>query len=212
VSLHLRFARALAAIRQVTKTQTADTGKYTYTYADLGDVLEECKRALAEQDLVLSQVPSYDDGMLTVTAMIYTTAEEDVDVPITFPAMGMKLPSDAQAYGSALTYARRYQLLTIFGIAPEDDDGKEATTAARTAPGARTEAERTIREEIGKMDRDTRTRFAAEFRQQFGSILAELPNRRHGDALTWTMAWVQDEQWRREAQQNDRAEAEAPNQ
>jgi hypothetical protein len=211
VSLHLRFARALAAIRQVTKTQTADTGKYTYTYADLGDVLDECKRALAEQDLVICQVPSYADGMLTIVTSIFGTADGDDDV-MTFDPMGMKLPSDAQAYGSALTYARRYQLLTIFGIAPEDDDGKEATTAARTAPGARTEAERTIREEIGKMDRDTRTRFAAEFRQQFGSILAELPNRRHGDALTWTMAWVQDEQWRREAQQNDRAEAEAPNQ
>lgn len=33
---------------------------------------------------------------------------------------------DPQGYGSALTYARRYSLVTFCGIAPEDDDGKRA--------------------------------------------------------------------------------------
>jgi hypothetical protein len=31
---------------------------------------------------------------------------------------------DAQGYGSALTYARRYSLMAACGIAPEDDDGQ----------------------------------------------------------------------------------------
>jgi len=35
---------------------------------------------------------------------------------------------DAQAVGSAITYARRYALSSIVGIAPEDDDGNEAST------------------------------------------------------------------------------------
>jgi hypothetical protein len=34
---------------------------------------------------------------------------------------------DAQGYGSALTYARRYALMAACGIAPEDDDGNAAT-------------------------------------------------------------------------------------
>jgi len=33
---------------------------------------------------------------------------------------------DAQGYGSALTYARRYSLMAACGIAPEDDDGNAA--------------------------------------------------------------------------------------
>jgi hypothetical protein len=33
---------------------------------------------------------------------------------------------DPQGYGSALTYARRYSLMTACGIAPEDDDGNAA--------------------------------------------------------------------------------------
>ena len=43
---------------------------------------------------------------------------------------------DPQGYGSALTYARRYSLMTACGIAPEDDDGNAAskTPAAVTKP------------------------------------------------------------------------------
>ena len=35
--------------------------------------------------------------------------------------------NDAQGFGSALTYCRRYGLLAAFGIAPEDDDGNAAS-------------------------------------------------------------------------------------
>jgi hypothetical protein len=34
---------------------------------------------------------------------------------------------DAQGYGSALTYCRRYSLMAACGIAPEDDDGNGAS-------------------------------------------------------------------------------------
>ena len=37
---------------------------------------------------------------------------------------------DAQGYGSALTYARRYSLSSAVGVAPEDDDGNAAVAAA----------------------------------------------------------------------------------
>ena len=40
---------------------------------------------------------------------------------------------DAQGYGSALTYARRYSLQTAFGVAPEDDDGNAASTQKHEA-------------------------------------------------------------------------------
>jgi hypothetical protein len=38
--------------------------------------------------------------------------------------------NDAQGYGSALTYARRYSLSAAFGVAPEDDDGNAAAAAS----------------------------------------------------------------------------------
>ncbi len=43
--------------------------------------------------------------------------------------------SDPQGVGSAITYGRRYLLLAMAGIAPEDDDGNAASKAApRPAP------------------------------------------------------------------------------
>ena len=35
--------------------------------------------------------------------------------------------NDAQGYGAAMTYARRYSIMAACGIAPEDDDGNEAS-------------------------------------------------------------------------------------
>ena len=41
---------------------------------------------------------------------------------------------DAQGYGSALTYARRYGLQTAFGLATEDDDGNAAVASHQGQP------------------------------------------------------------------------------
>jgi hypothetical protein len=42
---------------------------------------------------------------------------------------------DAQGYGSALSYARRYSLMAACSLATEDDDGNQATkTAPQAAP------------------------------------------------------------------------------
>jgi hypothetical protein len=46
--------------------------------------------------------------------------------------------ADWQKNGSAMTYARRYALMALYGLAPEDDDGNAAVahpvTAAQRAP------------------------------------------------------------------------------
>jgi hypothetical protein len=52
-----------------------------------------------------------------------------------FISSEMQIPvskHDAQGYGSALTYARRYALCAFVGIAPEDDDGNGASAKAHT--------------------------------------------------------------------------------
>jgi hypothetical protein len=181
----LAFAEALAAVEPVMKTQEADTGKYTYRYADLGDVLDECKRACGLHGLVITQVPTVREGYLAVSMWLLHKNGGQVH----FDPLMMALPKEAQAYGSALTYARRYQLMTVFGIAPEDDDGRAATVAAQTQPGRRTEAERMIRESIAQMPEPLRRQFVDDFKREFGMSLTDLPAARHGDALTWAREW-----------------------
>src|SRR5262245_51249737 len=69
-SVIAKFAKVLSHIENIAKTQTADTGRYTYTYADLGDVLDEVKRVCNEHGLVPCQIPGYDEDKLTITTVL----------------------------------------------------------------------------------------------------------------------------------------------
>lgn len=183
------FAKALAEVEVVRKKGSADTGKYTYTYADLVDVLAEVKRVCQGFGLAISQVVGQRDGMLTVTTSLYSTTDGSA---MTFDPIELAMPRDPQALGSATTYLRRYSLVAIFAMPVADDDGAEATKQARaTAQGhGRTGAEDRIREIIGSMADDVRAQFVADFKAQFGTGLTDLVSSRHADALTWTLAWM----------------------
>lgn len=181
----LCFRAALASVESVAKTEEADAGKFTIRYASLNAVLAECSRACELHKLQVSQEPTIHEGLFAVRT---TLIHEDGSM-LEFDPMCLPLPKEAQALGSATTYLRRYSLVSLFGIAVEDDDGKAATVAAQAQPGRRTEAERMIREAIANMGEDTRKRFQVAFKEQFGVGLSDLPANKHGDALTWTREW-----------------------
>ena len=52
--------------------------------------------------------------------------------------------NDMQGYGSAVTYARRYGLMSMAGIAPEDDDGNAAGVHKAHLPKVEHAADRQI--------------------------------------------------------------------
>ena len=184
------FHAAKAAVESVVKGETADMGKYQVKYATLNAVHAEVERACELFKLVICQEPTIAvvDNSDPLFAVVNTLIHEDGSM-LEFEPMCLPLPKDAQALGSATTYLRRYSLVSQFGIATPDDDGAAATTAAHTAPGRRTEAERMIRETMAQMPPEQRQGFAADFREHFKMNLADLPAARHGDALQWAKAW-----------------------
>lgn len=98
-------------------------------YADLGACLEAVEDALLAQGIALFQETSLDDSGVTVeTVLLHESGESMRFGKLHVPAS----KQDPQGYGSALTYARRYSLITACGIAPEDDDGNAASR--RDAP------------------------------------------------------------------------------
>lgn len=101
-------------------------------YADLGACLEAVEDALLAQGIALFQETSLDDYGVTVeTVLLHESGESMRFGKLHVPAS----KQDPQGYGSALTYARRYSLITACGIAPEDDDGNAASRpAARQVP------------------------------------------------------------------------------
>lgn len=199
------WAKALAAVENVTKTREADTGKYKYSYADLGDVLDECGRVLEMFGLTMHQTPSFNEAgtLLTVRTIVYHSESGQW---ITWPPLGMVMPKDPQAYGSSLTYARRYGATATFNIATEDDDGAAATAAARAPAqygGWRSGAEQQLRALLGEMPAEVQKEFVVDFKKTFGKGLSDLPVSKHGDALTFATQWKPaadaDEAWRQEA-------------
>lgn len=99
-------------------------------YADLSACVEAVIDALNANGIALVQRTSEcPDGVTVTTVFVHESGETMDSGPLHVPAA----KNDAQGYGSALTYARRYSLMAACGIAPEDDDGNAATKAKREA-------------------------------------------------------------------------------
>ena len=95
-------------------------------YADLGSVMDACLPALNEAGIAVLQPAGEDDtGRYVETIFIHGESGEQLSCKV--PLIVSK--QDMQGYGSAVTYARRYGLMTMAGIAPEDDDGNAASKA-----------------------------------------------------------------------------------
>jgi hypothetical protein len=93
-------------------------------YADLSACVEAVIDGLNNNGIFLMQTTHLcDDGVIVETLFIHESGEQMSAGKLHVPAS----KQDAQGYGSALTYARRYALMAACGIAPEDDDGNEAS-------------------------------------------------------------------------------------
>jgi ERF superfamily len=113
-------------------------------YADLGSVIDAITPALHAHGLVLVQRFTMDGGgPILATDLIHAASGERLTSAV---AIACKDPLDPQRMGSAITYYRRYSLLALLGIAPEDDDSNAASRPAErpfpTEAGARTAAAR----------------------------------------------------------------------
>lgn len=162
------FQRALAEVRDVVKNETANTGSYSYSYADLGSVLDAVKEACASHDLSISQVPMHvEGGMFALTTVLYHAGGGTV----TFDPIVMPMPRDAQALGSAISYCRRYALLSIFGISADDDDGSEATRQSRNAQqfgGKRSAEELAVTVILAALDDNRKEQVATFVKDAYG--------------------------------------------
>ena len=95
-------------------------------YADLGAVLDACLEPLNKNGFALMQPGGKDEhGPYVETIFAHESGEQ-----FTSRVYLIVGKNDMQGIGSAWTYARRYGLLGMAGLAPEDDDG-EATKAPR---------------------------------------------------------------------------------
>lgn len=104
----------------------SDNPFFKSKYADLSSVVEAIREPLASNGLSYIQISHDSQNAACIETLILHTSGEWLSCgPVSVPVS----KSDAQGYGSAMTYARRYSLSAAFGVAPEDDDGNAAAKA-----------------------------------------------------------------------------------
>lgn len=120
---------------RITKDQTAKVegqrAKYTYDFTSIGNVIEAIEQVFAEHGVIIRQpLGQMRIGMngpeLPILTKLKHAASGQFCHSIT-PVPVTKNPG-SQDYGSAITYGRRYTLLSLLGMAPteKDDDGAGA--------------------------------------------------------------------------------------
>ena len=121
------FAALAAAQAEMGKAiKESSNPAFRSKYADLGNVMDACLPALNSHGIALLQPPCEIDGARYVKTILAHESGETLECAV--PLIIGK--NDMQGYGSAVTYARRYGLMAMAGIAPEDDDGTAAVVAA----------------------------------------------------------------------------------
>ena len=99
-------------------------------YADLASVVAALKATFPGHGLAYVQTVVTSEAAVGVeTMLLHASGDWILGEPFYVPVN----KADAQGFGSALTYCRRYSLAAMGGVAPEDDDGNAATKAAPVA-------------------------------------------------------------------------------
>lgn len=136
MATHSNLASALVAFQSamptVHKGKTANVptktgGSYSYTYADLADVVEAATPVLTACGLAFTARPRRtDQGDYELAGVL--THESGEEKEGSLPLMGRT----AQEIGSSITYGRRYLLGCMTGLVTDDDDDGAIAPSERT--------------------------------------------------------------------------------
>jgi len=110
------------------RVPTKSGGGYSYTYAELPDILNEARQTAAAHGLAIIQDVRSENGSVGVRTILVHTSGERMESDWLYLPAG----DTAQTAGSGITYARRYSLTAFLGIAGEDDD--DGAAAGKRAP------------------------------------------------------------------------------
>lgn len=128
-NLHAALAAAQGELKNPEKTKEVKAGKFDFKYADLGDVLEAVLPVFSRHGLSVTQPTQIREGAIVlVTRVNHGTECIESEYPV------CSLNGNHQAMGAAVTYARRYALTSLIGVAAVDDTDGEGAAPAGEGP------------------------------------------------------------------------------
>lgn len=151
-----------AELPSITKTKEAKISSkggfaYSYKYADFATMIKLVTPVLHKHGFIVTCDVAFDGDECIVTTMLRHLGGHMEAV-----AIRLRRGVTPQDTGSAITYARRYGLQCILGIAAdEDDDAASVTESVRASVHAEVEA---MLEEAESLEPGTRERFLKYFK------------------------------------------------
>jgi hypothetical protein len=134
----VKFQGSLEALKT---NSIAKTEKYSFKYADLAVVWDTIRKPLTDNGFAVIQDPTVETIPAAVPTGIPTTKVKIVTLlaHISGEWISSELVLSAEAntpqkIGSAISYGRRYSLLSMLGLASEDDDGNAASGTKEARP------------------------------------------------------------------------------
>lgn len=124
------LVKAQAAMQNVAKD--ANNPFFKSKYVTLAALVDAIKPALLANDIAYMQTPvtNEHEACGVETMLVHSSGEWIRADPFFVPVS----KADAQGFGSAVTYCRRYSLAAVCGVAPEDDDDGNAAAKAKPEP------------------------------------------------------------------------------
>jgi ERF superfamily len=148
-ALAAALAKAQAEIANPEKSLTATIvspfpreGSRTFRYAPLSSGLDLVRKCLGQHEIATVQTTAidHDSGLIRLTTTLVHASGEWVSSD--WPVCPVSETAAPHRLGAALTYARRYALFTLVGIAGEDDLDAPDLPAAGLSPEATKNAPR----------------------------------------------------------------------
>ena len=121
------FLEAQKAMRDPCKD--ASNPHFRSKFVSLKGVADAVRPHLHDAGIVVTQLIDHDEGGIVVRTILAHTSGGSIESRC--PVVTTK-QNDPQAMGSAITYARRYALAAICGVAPSDDDDDAEAAVDRT--------------------------------------------------------------------------------
>jgi hypothetical protein len=133
------LARAQGEMTHAEKTKT--NPHFRNDYADIAAIIEAIRIPFSKNGLSYAQMPTFLEGKsVLATRMMHSSGQW---IESHTPILASK--ADAQGFGSGLTYARRYALAAIAGIAQDDDDANAAVSSMKKNPPKKAEPQNNVK-------------------------------------------------------------------
>src|SRR6202047_780931 len=91
----------------------------SFRYASLASGLDIVRKSLGQHEIATVQTTAIDDGLIRLTTVLAHSSGQWISSD--WPVCSVSEMAAPHRMGAALTYARRYALFALVGIAGEDD-------------------------------------------------------------------------------------------